>query len=81
MARDQDSSDTVEIIKTWLTYCVYNLALISSSSPVSVMNALFRYFVEAFPGKVTLRVEDVPDMSGKVVVITGSFSFEIRCLI
>lgn len=45
------------------------------------MNALFRYFVEAFPGKVTLRVEDVPDMSGKVVVITGSFSFEIRCLI
>jgi len=36
------------------------------------MNVLGSWFSQAFPSKPTFRVQDVPDLTGKVVVVTGA---------
>ena len=35
------------------------------------MGKLWEYLAQAFPPKPKFRVEDIPDLSGKVIVVTG----------
>ena len=40
----------------------------------SFMGALISYFAEAFPPKSRFSVNDIPDLTGKVMVVTGELS-------
>lgn len=37
-----------------------------------ILEGFFRVIAEFFPGKVHWNLDDIPDQSGKVVIITGA---------
>ena len=41
---------------------------------MGVVGALIKFFKESYPPKSTFKVEDMPDLSGKVMIVTGGNS-------
>ena len=39
--------------------------------PCAMIEKLWEYFDQAFPPKPKFRIEDIPDLRGKVTVVTG----------
>ena len=40
--------------------------------PRAMIEKLWEYFDQAFPPKPKFRIEDIPDLRGKVIVVTGT---------
>jgi len=41
------------------------------------MAKIWEYFEQAFPPKSKFRIEDIPDLSNKVIVVTGMSGHQI----
>jgi len=46
--------------------------------PQTVMGLVLSIISESFPPKSKFNVEDIPDLSGKVIIVTGANSGQYR---
>ena len=63
--------------------CFFGVYLLHSAKPShgyllrATMAKIREYFAQAFPPKPKFRIEDIPDLSDKVIVVTGMSGHQI----